>query len=219
MEIVVACLDVGSVKRNSVGWAVIKGERANVGSSLVEFVDLIVSHLNSGEKVALGFECPLYLPCRTVPEELTSKRINENYLTWSGGPGPGVLATGLVQVRWLLNIISVRASNTRATTRWYEFKDDGRNLFVWEAFITSKDGERPDLQQYGLSDLPDHQDDALSGAHTFLTRAGGPEPLTSDLGEEPSMSLIGWHLISTGLASDLSLANETCLVIKTRKRE
>jgi hypothetical protein len=41
----------------------------------------------------------------------------------------------------------------------------------------------------------------------------------SDFEAERSVSLAGLHLVLTGLSSELALLAESCIVVKTRKRE
>jgi hypothetical protein len=55
--------------------------------------------------VALGFECPLFVPLNLQPEALTTARSGEGSRPWSAGAGCGALATGLVQVAWILRKI------------------------------------------------------------------------------------------------------------------
>lgn len=215
--ITVGCVDVGSIRNGKLGWSVIESGKARWGTQPADLVREAVQALRNG-KLALGFECPLYVPLRQDPLELTRCRRGERYVNWCGGPGSSVLATGLVQVRWILTRIADAVPGIRGTTRWNEFVGGQCELLVWEAFITSKDGRRPVLTKYGARKTGAHEHDALSGAATFVERLEGGAPIVSELETEPSMSLVAWHLLSTSLSDDVSLQSESCLVVKTRKR-
>ena len=214
---VVACLDVGSPQKGNVGWAVLHGGTPRHGRELPRFLDLLVSHLGMGRSIALGFECPLYIPKRDDPMLMTGARLGEKGVNWCGGPGGSVLATGLAQVNWVLRNLSLSDRNLASSTRWNDFRYKSIPLFIWEAFITSGDGAAtqggvPDREQ-----ASDHERDAVCGAIAFADRARRQADLVSDLDQEPATSLIGMHLLSTGLATDLSLLNETCFVLKVKK--
>ena len=63
-----------------------------LGSSIAELVRLVADDLHSGALVALGFECPLFVPLRERAEELTSGRHGDGNRPWSAGAGCAVLA-------------------------------------------------------------------------------------------------------------------------------
>ena len=74
-------VDVGSVKKGNFGWckAVINSGENSVysSSSIDELTKSISFDLDSGMKVALGFECPLTVNLTDKPEDLTSARKGE----------------------------------------------------------------------------------------------------------------------------------------------
>jgi hypothetical protein len=212
----VACLDVGSVKRNSVGWAVL-GSRRIHGGDLQHFIGALDAEINQGRKIALGFECPLYVPRRTDPINLTRKRFGEIGVNWCGGPGGSVLATGLVQVRWVLDRLLEKHQQLRGTTRWAEFCKNEATILIWEAFVTSQVGPKVSVCEFRHSRGKPHERDALAGALACEIRIGTIGLTTSDLGIEDSVSLVALQLIASGLASDLTLLNEQCAVVMARK--
>lgn len=214
---VVACLDVGSPLRDNVGWAVLHGGRSTYGRQLPKFTDQLVSHLKNGRSMALGFECPLYIPKRDDPMRMTRARLGERGVNWCGTPGGSVLATGLVQVNWVLRHLAQGVSNLTSSTRWMEFRDKSVRLFIWEAFITQGEGA---VMRDGVPhtrQASGHERDAVCGAMAFSARASEQPELVSDLDQEPAISLIGMQLLNTGLATDLNLLSETCIVLKVRK--
>jgi hypothetical protein len=212
----VGCLDVGSVKRNAVGWAVL-GSRRIHGNDLHAFVNALCVEIDMNRRLALGFECPLYVPRRNDPINLTSKREGEIGVNWCGGPGGAVLATGLVQARWVLDRLAERHRELRGTTRWAEFSEGKAELLIWEAFVTSKAGPRVSLAKFPRSRGRDHERDALAGALVCESRINSVGLITSDLGSEDSSSLVALHLIASGLAIDLGLVGEQCTVVMARK--
>lgn len=211
---VVACLDVGSPKKGNVGWAILYDGLRMTGGDLNAFVSPIAECLKAGQTVAVGFECPLYIPRRTDIECMTSPRLGEVGLNWCGGPGASVLATGLAQVNWCLVRVAELAPEVRGTTRWDDFAAGRAPLYCWEAFITSRTGEIVDPGN--VDELPSHQRDALCGALAFENAVISGAPV-SGLGDEAAVSLIGLHLLQSGLAEDVSLLSERCTVLKVRK--
>jgi hypothetical protein len=70
VELVVYCADIGSVVRGRFGWArseeqgEVRSHRG--GTEIVDLVEAVAADLGDGRAVALGFECPLFVP---VPEQ------------------------------------------------------------------------------------------------------------------------------------------------------
>ena len=75
----------------------------------------IACALGEARKVALGFECPLWIPVAPDPKDLTKARKVDGNRAWSAAAGLGALATGLTQVPWILD--EVRRQLTRAGSR------------------------------------------------------------------------------------------------------
>ncbi|KFN49309.1 hypothetical protein [Arenimonas composti] len=211
----VACLDVGSPAKGNVGWAVLSDDRRRAGGDLSVFVGHVVDLLAAGQRVAVGFECPLYVPKRADMFAMSRRRAGEERVNWCGGPGASVLAIGLAQVNWCLARIAERVPTVRGTTRWAELVQGSANLFCWEAFITRRAGI---CVQLGDADgLSPHERDALCGAMAFAAAiADGSVPM-GDFAREDAFSLAGLHLLETGLSDDITLLSEPCLVLKVRK--
>ena len=128
------CADIGSVKAGRFGWFGASPEGKPVpGSSIEELVSAVTEKITTGAKVALGFECPLYVPLRDEPMLLTKARTGEGNRSWSAGAGCGALATGLVEVTWLLE--KIRANTPKSATaflNWEIFDNADGGLFLWE---------------------------------------------------------------------------------------
>ena len=141
MDLTVCCADVGSVAAGNFGWALrdYPGPLHEVPAqaSIAELADAVEARLRAGRPVALGFECPLFVPLRDDPAELTRARRGEGNRAWSAGAGSGSLATGLVEVTWLLTRLRRALEPPPAlTVSWDAFTSGPGGLFVWEAFVT-----------------------------------------------------------------------------------
>lgn len=99
------CADVGSIKNGNFGWAVVHGGQQRGGKKIGELADDVVGSLGAGIKVALGFECPLWVPVPDEPSGLTAGRAVDGNKTWCAGAGVGALATGLTETAWILRQI------------------------------------------------------------------------------------------------------------------
>jgi hypothetical protein len=192
------------------------GAERTTGRELADFVNVLGTHLMAERSVAVGFECPLYVPKRGDANLMTDCRLGEEGLNWCGGPGASVLATGLAQVNWVMAHLAQLDVPVTGTTRWQEFASGQCQLFVWEAFITSRAGVV--VPQDSVAGISPHEADALCGALAFeqVTPTNGAQ-FPSDLQDEPAFSLIGMHLLETGLSTDMSLMSERCSVLKVRK--
>ena len=158
--------------------------------------------LNRREVVALGFEAPMFVPLREDPAQLTKRRKGETNPNWIGGPGSAVLATGLVQVPWILRAVKSKLNATgRPTLNWDVFAAGEANLFLWEAFVS------------GSAKGTDHVHDARIVVDAF--RKALPNPAQRNAISEPVVTcLLGVALLRTGWASDVGLLAESCVVIK-----
>lgn len=104
--LVVFGVDIGSVATDRFAWA-----RATVAgisqssSDIRELVRVASSDLRSSVPVAMGFECPLYVPISQDPQKITAPREGEGNRPWSAGAGSGSLPTGIVETIWILREI------------------------------------------------------------------------------------------------------------------
>jgi hypothetical protein len=65
--LIVYCIDVGSITEGHFGWARADASGASVeehhgGSQITDVVGALAGDLTAGRPVALGFECPLFVP-------------------------------------------------------------------------------------------------------------------------------------------------------------
>ena len=135
------CADIGSIKRGNFGWAAVDHTKQYDGTDISGLVDNVVDVLCAGRKVALGFECPLWVPVAADPQDLTSGRVVDGNKPWSAAAGASAMAAGLTETAWiLLHIVQRLRERGRAVPRpylrWDESARSDLGVFLWEAFVT-----------------------------------------------------------------------------------
>ena len=196
---VIAAADIGSIKKPRFGWALLDPNRPGTskGSSIVEFANTL---LTEGRSIALGFECPLFVPMRQDPNELTSARDGEGNQAWCAGAGAGALATGLTEVGWVLREIRAGVKGEpKLTLRWEEFVSKG-DLLLWGAFVSGK------------AKTNSHANDAERAVRAF-NQSLPYLPSANRINEPTVMSLVGAAALWSGWSSDPSILSDSCLVI------
>lgn len=204
-DIIIWCADIGSISKNRFGWC--RGTtQANsslvTGSSIQDFAEGIAKDLSKGYKIALGFECPLFVPVTDNPQNLTSSRKGEGDRPWSAGAGCGALATGLTETAWILNKIrELTETEINVTLSWEEFMSKSFNLFIWEAFVSKS------------SKVSTHSGDAEVAVKAFISHYPYIVQANAVTVENP-YNLIGGALLRTKLTSDIGMLSQACVVIK-----
>jgi hypothetical protein len=211
LSLVIYCADIGSVSRGNFGWARLVAERGEVCSTSREierFVEQVSDDLNAGAHVALGFECPLFLPLSEDPAKLTSARPGEGDRAWSAGAGAGSLATGLTQTVWILDQIKRRAKGSPGVfVDWPGFRAEAGGLYLWEAFVTKA----------AKSDT--HHGDAELAVLSFQESLPEPETCNAVVCQGLVRSLFGAALLQTRWVEDLQWLSKSCLVIRAQVRD
>jgi hypothetical protein len=199
----IAVIDVGNPTKN-LGWA-IAGENTQCGYDLDECVARLGSALRAGP-LALGFESPLFVPARQDVSELARSREGECVgginRPWSAAAGAASLATGIVIMRYVLNLLRQEVPEASATLD-HVHSLKGSTLLLFEAFVTNT----------GRKDRRRHIDDALTAVRAFRNMLKRQE-FRSAIAEKTCFSLAGAVLLDTGWASDLSMLRQPCLVVK-----
>ena len=205
-DLAIYCADIGSVPNRRFGWARSEPENPTIerhrgGTEIVDLVEAVAEDVTAGRPVALGFECPLYAPVPAEPLRLGTARVGEGNRSWSAGAGAGALATGLVQVAWILSELRRRLSHARTYLDWDDFIAGGSGLFLWEAFVTDR------------AKATTHVDDATVAVAAF--RAALPHPAAANaVTAERPLSLLGAALVWSGWSDDGELLHAPCLVVK-----
>ncbi len=204
-NIVVYAADIGSIEKNNFGWyrkeiCQENANKENDGTDIGKLVEYIKVDLKNGKKVAIGFECPLFIPITDKPEDLTKAREGENNRPWSAGAGCCSLATGLTECVWIFE--KIRESNIKPTFKWKDFLSNESYFFIWEAFVTKK------------SKGNTHPADAKRAVDVFLENLADLEKASSVSAHKP-FSLVGAGLLRAGLTNDPKILCERCIVIKS----
>lgn len=205
-NLTICCADIGSVRRGNFWWARLSTDSPTepclIGSDMGQLAQSVATDLNSRRKVALGFECPLFVPISDDPVELTSARSGEGNRAWCAGAGAGSLATGLTQTLWVLE--RVRLLTEREAPLffdWQTLQSAGTGLFVWEAFVT------------GQAKTGSHRADAEAAVLAFYAGLPNPETLNA-IKSTKVRSLIGAALLQSGWTTDIDYLGKACLVIR-----
>jgi hypothetical protein len=217
-DLVVYCADIGSVKAGNFGWArLAQDAKPHTNTSIEALIEKLAGDLTLGRPVAMGFECPLWIPLPPKCEQLGSARRGEsgkgvNSRPWSAAGGAAVLTTGAAQVPWLLRALTSRVPTQSAFLDWPEFEAEKRGLFLWEAFVSGDSKADKDSED-------GHWKDALTGAQGFESarNAGALEKgevRPPDNADHEVVSLIGAAMLHTDWSDDPALLSKPCLVVK-----
>ena len=203
-NLTICCADIGSVARGRFGWASHPREpdRTDADAQNIEKLAAFVARrLEAGDKVALGFECPLWIPVADHPVDLTRGRANEGNRPWSAAPGACVLTTGLAEVAWILRRIRPQAVDT-AFLDWSHFQSSQGGLFLWEDFVSGKDK------------ASSHTADAQAAVEAFRCALPDPRQKNAVKPNTATRSLIGGALLWAEWSTDVQLLHTPCLVIR-----
>lgn len=216
-QIVVYAVDIGTTNvqrgqdHGNVGWVRTCSEDDEAaGHDLDELWRLVVLDLDAGRPVAIGFECPLFIPLPSDSAGLCKQRVGDAGMPWNYGAGIYAMGIGLQEMTFVLDRMAANASIPPTPTLvWAELVAGAAQLFVWEAFVT-KAGKR------NLPAEP-HIDDARKAAEDFwdCIRSGGDVDAASDVTEKVVVSLVGTAILRSGLSTDLGLLGVPCLVLRS----
>jgi len=85
-DIAVFCADVGSISQGNFSWAGPGGPEQG-STEIAELADAVATCLSAGQRVALGFEAPLFVPVPVEARMLGKARDGESK-AWSAERGP-----------------------------------------------------------------------------------------------------------------------------------
>ena len=206
-EAIVYVADAGSVSKGNFHW-VSSRDVATSSENPLYLAQSIALDLNSGARVSLGYESPLFVPADPNQSLLGCARDGEcqeatGNRPFTAGAGAAVLATGIQSLAWVLHEIKNLAPDANASTRWSDFRCGACQLFVWEAFVSGSE------KAYPLS----HLGDAALAIAAFQQ--------VSPINENPTrikclsaFSLAGAAILWSGLSTDLDLLAEPCVVLR-----
>lgn len=132
----------------------------------------------------------------------------EGSRAWSAGAGCGALATGIVQVTWLLREIQRKTtSSVPAFLSWPAFIESTAGLYLWEAFVT------------GGAKRGSHLADAKAGVEAFIAGLPDPTLVNAVTCVSDVQSLVGAAMLRTGWTTSPRILQEPCLVVRAGKNE
>jgi hypothetical protein len=141
------------------------------------------------------------VPVPEQPLKLGMARAGEGNRSWSASDGAGALATGIVQVAWILSQLRRRRPQAGPYLDWAEFAHAGCGLFLWEAFVTDR------------AKAASHVDDAAIAVAAFRASLSDPTASNAVTAERP-LSLLGAALLWSGWSDNANLLHTPCLVIR-----
>ena len=207
-KLAICCADIGAVHSGNFGWArVAPGTPDLKCGDIDNLVEEACRILAGGMKLALGFECPLWIPLRDDPILFTRARVGEGSAAWSSSIGATVLTIGLAETVWVLSEVRVRLLSSSHSVPpvyldWGAFANADEGLFLWEALVTGKD-------KTGT-----HEGDALAACHGFKAALPDPAGKVAVKSTGDALSLVGTVALRAGWSRDLGLLETPCLVVK-----
>lgn len=225
----VVCADVGSVKQGKFGWIALQLEASGTkaapcgkGHEPSSMSECVARKLAEGHPVALGFECPLWIPLAWEEKDLTRGRPDDGNRAWSASGGATVLASSLPITTWSLRAIASALSrlgrehrDIDVTLDFDAFRRDPKGLLLWEAFVSGADKDRESVNR---TERSMHIDDARIGARTFIQRwRGHGSPSRVPAEPDEVLSLIGMALLRSGWRDDPALLSQPVEIVRPQR--
>jgi hypothetical protein len=205
----IAVIDIGSINQGNVGWAFLDPDgQHTTGGDLDAFLER-VAEASASQPITLGYEAPMYLPTRDDRSQLQRGRLNERSPVWCGRAGAMVMVQALPIVVYTLSRLRRMLPNASASMNWSPLPAQPGAFLLFEAFV-SGEGKR----RHRCEGVEGHEADALCAARELRQRVSAGCTVTSDLGVEAVLSLLGAAMLRTNWASDASVLGEQCLVVR-----
>lgn len=211
-------IDIGSVRRpGGFAWADSSGTHA--GTDDPSAVALLAERaLAAGTQVAIAVECPLSIPVPSTAdrgwESLGRARTGEGNRPWSAGAGAGSLATGLVQLTWLLHhLVEHSATGPRVTTQLPLFESGHARVLLVEAMVTSSGKPVP------VGGVGQDEADAFAAARRLAEiLAALPEHPSREVRCAPdaALNLAATAALHAGAEIDPAELRQDVVVVRTR---
>ena len=169
----------------------------------------LVKDLNDSFSVALGFECPLFMPVPGESDRLNCGRQGEGNRSIFAPAGAAVATLGLHEAAWVLRQIRDRVPlphlSTRSTGARGRPEGEALHLLVWEAFVS------------GTAHGDSHERDAATAAVFFRANEQDLNAVNAVTANQ-SLSMVHAAALWAGLANDLDRLHQACLVLKPEQR-
>ena len=204
--------DVGSIPRGNFGWARCVPERKPaipVGSNdISELANYLKKDMEDGINIALGFECPLFIPVPYSDGDLCRGRQGDGNRSVFAQAGATVATLGVHQAAWILRTIYPCGANhiefTTDSSMWLP-SDSRQVLFCWEAFVS------------GDAHGNDHIRDAATAIMFFIDNEIQLEAVNA-VTTQQSFSLIQAVALWAGWSTEIDRLHGSALVIKPSNR-
>ncbi len=220
-DIVIACVDIGSPQQGNVGYSIwlngtqhfpVQNTPCPVNDRAIAFVDCLANLIRQNYRIALGFECPLFVPRRDNFDKLSKQRVGETGIavavkyskSWSASAGVCSLGIGIPIADWILKKLKAKNELIIATVDWnaFQLNEPKPNLFLWEAFSIPSAENRENGES-------SHDADARLAVKEFMKLIEDPprgvETIVPPEGED-CISLIGLSILRNGMGG-LNSAN------------
>ena len=134
LDLEVFCADVGSIAQSKFAWArrhpTGEDEELHAPASIDSLAGAVTHQLACDRPVALGFEMPLVIPVTPASNELGRARpCDQGRTPWSQSAGASVMATGLVQLAWILDRVGSSVPTLAVHLNWDCFCADRAGVF------------------------------------------------------------------------------------------
>jgi hypothetical protein len=204
-RVVAFACDVGG--RGNFDWAravhANDGLRIDVGTEMDQCVAAVQSEIHRGSSLAIGFECPLFLPVPSLASELCRGRSGEGDRSVFAQAGAAVATLGFHQLAFFLQATNRKGLTPVLDPR--EWRQTNSEVLFWEAFVSGK------------AHSQEHSRDAATAAAAFMERLHSGRLVASDVDvKQPSrvLSIVGCTLLWARWSGDLRLLEEPVLVIR-----
>jgi hypothetical protein len=164
--------------------------------------------MNADMSVALGFECPLFMPIPEVGDRLNYGRQGEGNRAMFAPAGAAVATLGLQEAAWILRQLRDRVrALPRYSLDWRAWPPEGAapHLLVWEAFVS------------GTAHGDSHERDAATAAVFFRANEHDLNAVNAVTADQP-LSMVHAAALWAGWANDLDRLHQACLVLKPEQR-
>lgn len=210
MDVVVFACDVGSTRRGNFGWARVVQESGGFSVKKGKWIDgcvqAMLGDVREGRSLALGMECPLFIPVPNESKDLSRGRKGEGNRSCFAPVGGYVATLGLHQLAFILKkMLGCEMALVLEAERWV---NERKSVLLWEAFVSGKVHSK------------DHCRDAATAATAFMRKFLSGKLSTDVPTEEPGevLSLVGCALLWAGWPGQVDFLRKPVLVVRPSQK-
>lgn len=209
-DVVVFACDVGSTRSGNFGWARVAQDNGGLSVSGGKWIDRCVQALledaREGRSLALGMECPLFIPVPNESRILSRGRKGEGNRSCFAPAGGYVAILGLHQLAFILKkMLGSGMVPVLEAERWV---NERKTVLFWEAFVSGKVHSK------------DHCRDAATAATAFMRKLLSGKLSTDVPAEGPGevLSLVGCALLWAGWPGQVNFLRKPVLVVRPSQK-